>query len=67
MDMEDAIDRATSFIAKSGYFIYKLASVKLDKTKNEWVLKFDVGAIMTTYITVVVDDATGRIVSYDRS
>jgi len=66
MDMEEAVDRATSFMIKSGYSTYKLLSVKLDKAKNEWVLKFDVGAIMYVYVTVVVDDATGRIVSYER-
>lgn len=66
MDVEEAVDKATSFVAKSGYPTYKLLSVKLDKTKNEWVLKFDVGAFVYVYITVVIDDATGRIVSYER-
>ena len=66
MDAEEAVDKATSFLGKSGYQFFKLVSVKLDKTKNEWVVKFDVGAIVAVYSTVVVDDATGRIVSYER-
>lgn len=66
MDVEEAVDKATSFLIKSGYPTYKLISVKLDKAKNEWVLKFDVGAFMYIYLTLIIDDATGRIISYER-
>jgi predicted nucleotide-binding protein (sugar kinase/HSP70/actin superfamily) len=67
MDMEEVVDKTTSFIEKSGYSTFKLVSVKLDKETKEWVVKFDVGAFMTLMVTVIVDDATGRVISYDRS
>jgi len=67
MNVEEAVDKATMFLVKSGYPTYRLLSVKLDKTKNEWVVKFDVGAIMDVYATVTIDNATGSIVSYERA
>jgi len=67
MDMEEAVEKAARFLTTSGYPTHKLISVKFDKSKNEWTLKFDVGAIMYVYITLTVDDATGRVVGYERT
>jgi len=66
MEMEEAVEKASSFLTKSGYPIHKLMSIKFDKSKNEWTLKFDVGVFMSVHITLTVDDATGRIVAYER-
>lgn len=66
MDIEEAVDKATSFLVKSGYLIHKLDSVNLDKSTHEWKLKFDVGALMYVYITLTIDDATGRIIGYEK-
>ena len=67
MEMEEAVERAASFLVKSGYPFYKLLAVKFDSSKKEWNVKFDVGAVMTKNATVIVDDATGRIISYERT
>lgn len=66
MDVEDAVERASQFLVKSGYLMYKLIAVKLDKSKQEWNLKFDVGAFLAQYVDIAIDDTTGRVVSYER-
>lgn len=65
MDMEEAVEKAVIFL-KSGYPSHKLLLVNFNKSENEWKLKFDVGAILVVYIMLTIDDATGRIISYER-
>jgi len=67
MDIEEVMDIAVRFLTKSGYPTYKLLSIKLDHAKKEWKATFDVGFITTMIISLTIDDASGRIIAYDRT
>lgn len=66
MDTEEAIEKAIQFLEnKAGYHTHKLESVQLDKTKQEWHLRFDVGLFFVEIVDMRIDDETGRITAYE--
>ncbi len=67
MDVEDAIDKAVEFLKKkAGYLFPRLIGVNFDKKTKIWTLEFDVGVLEEKIAKVKVDDATGKIVGYER-
>jgi hypothetical protein len=67
MDVEETVDKAGSFLTKSGYATFKLQSINFDKSKNQWTVKFEIGALFIEYVTVVIDDSTGKIITFERT
>ena len=66
MDTEEAVEKAIHFLEnKAGYLTHKLESIQLDKTKQEWQLRFDVGLFFVVIVDMRIDDETGRIIAYE--
>lgn len=67
MDTEEAVERALQFLErKAGYYTHRLTSVHFDKSKKEWLLKFDVGLFKVIIVNITLDDDTGSVTSYER-
>ncbi|RLF05252.1 MAG: hypothetical protein DRJ60_05895 [Thermoprotei archaeon] len=65
MDLEEAVDRARSFLrSKAGYYYATLESAKLED--GVWNLEFDVGFLQKIIVKVKIDDKTGRVIEYGK-
>ncbi|MBN1762982.1 MAG: hypothetical protein JW878_07920 [Methanomicrobia archaeon] len=64
MDTEEAIDRGIKFLEKTGYYTYKLESIKLEG--DIWIVRFNVGFLEDARVELKIDDDTGRVISYDQ-
>ncbi|MEM2917435.1 MAG: hypothetical protein QXN63_03665 [Candidatus Bathyarchaeia archaeon] len=66
MDTEEVIERATDFLQKkAGYYSFKLLSVRFDEARKVWDLRFDVGLFVERIVSLTIDDASGRVTSYE--
>ena len=58
-------EKAKEFLEKSGYVFSRLERASFDKNDKQWSLVFDVGFNQKVLKTVVIDDASGKVLSFD--
>ena len=64
-ELIDVAEVARDFLMKSGYFLAQIEKTEFDADKKQWVLTFNVGLGAVKLKKVVVDDATGKVVSVE--
>lgn len=64
-ELIDVTEAARDFLMKSGYFLAQIEKTEFDADKKQWILTFNVGLGAAKLKKVVVDDATGKVVSID--
>jgi hypothetical protein len=64
-ELIDVTEAARDFLTRSGYFIAQLEKTEFDDNQNRWILTFNVGLAAPKLKKVVIDDATGKILSIE--
>ena len=58
-------ERAKEFLEKSGHVFPRLEKSSFDKDTKQWSLVFDVGLGRKVLKTIVIDDASGKVLSIE--
>lgn len=58
-------ERAKEFLGKSGHVFPRLEKSTFDKDAKQWRLVFNVGLGQKELKTVVIDDASGKVLSIE--
>ena len=63
MDAETATEMALEYIKKSGNPFAKTVGAKLED--NNWVIKIDIGIYTTSIKTVIINNSSEKVISYE--
>jgi hypothetical protein len=64
-DLISVTEIARDFLLKSGNIFSQLEKTEFDEGKKQWILTYNVGLSAQKLQKVVIDDATGKVLSFE--